>query len=77
MERRWSGMEQKAMTVRLDPEQAAQLEAVAEVNGAPVSEEIRRAISQYIDARRGDKEFQARLQASLERHREVLEKLAR
>lgn len=70
-------MEQKAMTVRLDPEQAAQLEAVAEVNGAPVSEEIRRAIAEYIDVRRKDKEFQARLQASIERHREILEKLAR
>jgi predicted transcriptional regulator len=70
-------MDQKAMTVRLDPEQAAQLEAVAEVNGAPVSEEIRRAIAEYIDARRKDEAFQSRLRASLERHREILDKLAR
>jgi predicted transcriptional regulator len=69
-------MEQKAMTVRLDPEQAAQLEAVAEANGAPVSEEIRRAITAYIEATRQDKEFQARLRASIERHREILDKLA-
>jgi predicted transcriptional regulator len=69
-------MEQKAMTVRLDPEQAAQLEAVAEVNEAPVSEEIRRAIAEYIETRRQDREFQARLKASIERHREILEKLA-
>jgi predicted transcriptional regulator len=70
-------MKQKAMTVRLDPEQAAELEAVAEVNGAPVSEEIRRAIAEYIEAKRKDKDFRARLQASIERHREILEKLAR
>ena len=70
-------MEQKAMTVRLDPEQAAQLEAVAEVNGSPVSQEIRRAISAYIEERRKDKDFQKRLKTSIERHKEVLEKLAR
>jgi predicted transcriptional regulator len=70
-------MEQKAMTVRLDSEKAAELEAVAEVNGAPVSEEIRRAIAEYIEAKRQDEEFQARLKASIERHREILDKLAR
>lgn len=52
-------------------------EPVAKVSGAPVSDEIRRAISEHIDARRADKEFQARLRGSIERHREVIEKLAR
>lgn len=70
-------MEQKAMTVRLDPEQAAELEAIAEANGGPVSDEIRSAIAQHIEAKRKDKGFQARLKASIERHREILEKLAR
>lgn len=70
-------MEQKAMTVRLDPEQAAELEAIAEVNGGPVSEEIRQAIAEHIEAKRKDKAFQARLKASIERHREILDKLAR
>jgi predicted transcriptional regulator len=70
-------VEQKAMTVRLDPEQAAELEAIAEVNGGPVSEEIRQAIADHIDAKRKDKTFQARLKASIERHREILDKLAR
>ena len=70
-------VEQKAMTVRLDPEQAAELEAIAEVNGGPVSEEIRRAIAEHIAAKRKDKDFQARLKASIERHREILDKLAR
>lgn len=70
-------MERKAMTIRLDPEQAAELEAMAEVNGGPVSEEIRQAIAEYIEAKRKDKGFQARLKASIERHREILDKLAR
>jgi predicted transcriptional regulator len=69
--------QQKAMTVRLDPEQAAELEAIAEVSGGPVSEEIRQAIAEHIEAKRKDKAFQARLKASIERHREILEKLAR
>lgn len=70
-------MEQKAMTVRLDSSQAAELEAVAEANGVPVSEEIRRAIADYIETKRQDSDFQDRLRASIERHREILEKLAR
>ncbi len=69
-------MEQKAMTVRLDSTQAAELEAVAEVNGVAVSEEIRRAIADYIETKRKDRDFQDRLRASIERHREILEKLA-
>ncbi len=67
----------KAMTVRVDPEQAAELEAVAEVEGVPVAEAIRKAIAEHIESRRRDEEFQARLRASLERNRQILEKLAR
>ena len=46
---------------RLDPEQAAELEAVAEVEGVPVAEAIRNAIAEHIEARRRDEAFQARL----------------
>lgn len=67
----------KAMSVRFDEQQAEELEAVARVDGVPVSEAIREAISKHIESRRKDKGFQARLQASLERNREILEKLAR
>ena len=35
----------RAMTVRLTAEQAGELEAVAQIEGAPVSEEIRKAIA--------------------------------
>ena len=69
-------MKPKAMTVRMDPEQAAELEAVAEVEGIPVAEAIRNAIAEHIESRRQDEEFQSRLRASLERNREILEKLA-
>lgn len=69
-------MKPKAMTVRVDPEQAAALEAVAGVDGVPVAEAIRRAIAEHIESRRRDKDFQARLRASLERNRRILEKLA-
>lgn len=67
----------KAMTIRFEDGQAEELEAVAKVDGMPVSEAIREAIDQHIENRRKDKEFQARLRASLDRNREILEKLAR
>lgn len=70
-------MERKAMTVRIPAEQAAELEAVAEVDGVPVSEAIRQAIIEHIEARRKDEAFRARLKASLERNRRILQKLAR
>jgi len=70
-------MKPKAMTVRIDPEQAAELEVVAQVEGVAVAETIRTAIAEHIETRRQDKQFQARLRASLERNREILEKLAR
>lgn len=70
-------MERKAMTVRIPADQAAELEAVAEVDGVPVSEAIREAIAEHIEARRRDEAFRARLKASLERNRKVLQKLAR
>jgi len=66
----------KAMTIRFDEEQAEQLEAVARVDGVPISEAIRDAIAKHIEERRQDREFQARLKASLERNQEILRKLA-
>ncbi len=64
------------MTVRLPDDQATDLEAMAQVDGVPVAEAVRRAIASQIEARRKDKAFQARLQASLERNRKILERLA-
>jgi hypothetical protein len=66
----------KAMTLRLDETQAALLAAVANVDNVSMQEVIRTAIDEHIDARRRDTEFRARLQASIERNRNILEKLA-
>jgi len=69
--------ETKAMTVRLNAQQAEDLEAIAGVEGSPVSEEIRQAIATHIDAKKKDKEFQARLRESLERNSAILDRLAK
>ena len=65
------------MTIRLEDRQAEELEAVAKVDGMPISEAIREAIDKHIENRRKDEAFQARLRTSLNRNREILEKLAR
>ena len=68
--------ETRTTTIRQDAEQAAELEAVARVDGMPVSEAVRAAISEHIENRRRDPEFQERLRRILEEERTVLEKLA-
>jgi predicted transcriptional regulator len=68
--------EKKAMTVRLDSEQAEELEAIARVEGMPVSEEVREAIAAHIAAKKKDDAFRQRLKESIERNREILERLA-
>ena len=67
----------KALTLRLPVEQAEALEAVAGVDEVSINEEIRRAIAAHIEARRQDEKFRERLRASIERNREILERLAR
>jgi hypothetical protein len=69
-------MENKAMTLRLPADQAEALEKVAEVDGTSVTEAIRHAIADHIAARAADKEFQARLEASVERNKRILERLS-
>lgn len=69
--------ERKAMTVRLDPEQAEDLEAIAAAEGTPVSEEVRKAISRHIAEKKKDKEFQARLKRIVERNKAILDRLAK
>ncbi|MGH2717928.1 MAG: hypothetical protein ACRDJU_05055 [Actinomycetota bacterium] len=72
------GMEEvRAMTVRLTAEQASELEAVAQIEGAPVSEEIRKAIAVHIEGKKNDAAFQERLRRSIERNQAILKKLAR
>ena len=42
-------MDNKMLTVRLPADQAEELEAVAQVNGVPVAEEVRAAIAGAIE----------------------------
>ena len=67
----------KGFTVRLDDDQAAELEAIAKVDGVSVAEEIRQAITVQIAERRKDEEFRARLRQSIKDNQKVLERLAR
>jgi hypothetical protein len=70
-------MTTRARTLRLTADQAEALQAVAGVDELSVNEEIRRAIAAHIEARRSDADFRKRLEASIERNKEILERLAR
>jgi predicted transcriptional regulator len=65
----------KNMLLRLDPELAARLQAVADVEGRTVSDLAREAIAALVDQRRNDGEFSRLLDESLDRHRRTLELL--
>jgi len=69
-------MEQKAFTVRLDVDQASDLEAVAAADGVSIAEEIRLAVADRIEDRRKDPAFQARIRSIIEQNQRVLERLA-
>ena len=65
----------KNMMLRLDPDLAERLQAVAEVEGRPVSDVVREAISKLVEQRRGDERFQRLLEDNLARHQHLLELL--
>ncbi|HKO38784.1 MAG TPA: ribbon-helix-helix protein, CopG family [Solirubrobacterales bacterium] len=65
----------KATSLRLSPELAAELSAVARADGVPISDVVREAISKHIATRRADEDFQARLKEQMEEDRKVLERL--
>ncbi len=69
-------MTTRARTLRLPLDQAQELEAIAGVDEVSVNEEIRRAIAAHIEARRQDADFRKRLQDSIDRNKEILERLA-
>jgi predicted transcriptional regulator len=66
----------KSMTLRLSDDIAAELDAVARVDGTTVADQVRSAIEDRIAARRADKEFQARRRKALEENKAALERLA-
>ena len=66
----------KVTTIRQPADQADELEFVARVDGVPVSEAIREAITAHIQARRDDPAFQHRLRERMESDRNILKRLA-
>jgi predicted DNA-binding protein len=65
----------KNMVLRLDPELAQRLEAVAEVEGRSVSDVVREAITTLVAARQRDKKFIQLLEDNLTRHQRILQML--
>jgi predicted transcriptional regulator len=63
------------MVLRLDPELAERLEAVAEVEGRSVSDVVREAITTLVTARQRDKKFIQLLEDNLARHQRILQML--
>jgi predicted DNA-binding protein len=61
--------------LRLEPELAERLAAVAEVEGRTVSDVAREAIAALIETRRNDKQFRRLLEDNLARHRRLLDLL--
>ena len=66
----------KNMTLRMDEAMADSVQAIAEVEGATVTDVIRTAISEHVDRRRADPEFQKLLKRNMERHAQLLSLLA-
>jgi predicted DNA-binding protein len=66
----------KATSLRLSPELAAELSAVARADGVPISDVVRAAIGKHIATRRADDDFQTRLKEQMEEDRKVLERLS-
>jgi predicted DNA-binding protein len=65
----------KATSLRLSPELAAELKAVARAQGVTISEVVRAAVSDHIASVRSDERFQARMREQMEKNRELLERL--
>jgi hypothetical protein len=68
--------ETRVTTIRQTADQHAELEAVAQVEGVPVSQIVREAIAETLEKRRNDPEFRARLRRHLDDNRRILERLA-
>jgi predicted transcriptional regulator len=65
------------MSLRLEDGQARALNALAMAEETSVSEIIRDAITDLIEKRREDADFQERLKKAVERNREALDLLAK
>ena len=66
----------KNMTLRMDEGLAENVQAIAEVEGTTATDVIRTAISDHVDRRKADPEFQKLLKRNIERHAQLLSMLA-
>lgn len=62
----------RAMTLRLDDDIADDLATVAAVDGKPMADVVRQAVSEHLAARRADPAFRAALRAHIGRVRRLL-----
>jgi predicted transcriptional regulator len=67
----------KTMTLRLQDELARELEAVARIDDISLSDAVRAAITEHVEARRADRAFQERLDKFMNENQAILERLAR
>ncbi len=65
----------RSLTLRLPEEQAKELEGVARIDEMTFTDAVRTAIAEYIEARRNDSAFQARIRRILDEDRAMLERL--
>ena len=65
----------KNLLLRLDPDLAEELQAVAAVEGRAVSEVVREAIRTLVADRRNDDEFQERLRVAARDQQRLLRRL--
>jgi predicted DNA-binding protein len=64
----------KAMSIRVSVEQAEALEMLARFDRCSVAEQIRQAITNHIETRRGDQAYIAQLRDDLQRSEEMIER---
>lgn len=67
----------KNVTVRLRDEAAADVEAIARVEGTSVNELVELSLVEAVEIRRSDKAFAYRLKQIIEKDQELLRRLAR
>lgn len=70
---RHHGIMAHAMTIRLDDDLAGDLATVAAVDGKPVSEVVRQAVTDYVTARKADPAFRTALRRHIGKAQRLLE----
>ena len=73
----YNSMSNKAISLRLPEQMAAELAAIARTQDIPVSEVIREAVENHITSLSTDKAFRQQLKKRLEEDQEVLKRLAK